>query len=316
MNDIEHALVDEKIAELETKLRRQYDIAYKEMQAKQKTFMADYEKERVKMERKYQNKEITYKEYRGWLRDQAIKGEWFKGMVNSLAADMNNVNKMAAGIINDELPEVYASNMNYGTYLVESGAMVSTGWSMADRDTVAKLVKDNPKLLPDAKVNSKKDVRWNKQKFNSAILQSVLQGESIKKTSKRLRDVIGMNYNSSVRSARTAMTAAENMGRMRSFERAEDIGINLMKQWMATLDKRTRDTHRELDGETIPVKETFWNGLMYPGDPDGDPSEVMNCRCTLVTVIEDYDYSNFSRRSNYGSMSYEEWKYEHYDQAE
>lgn len=168
MDDIEHALVDEKIAELETKLRRQYDIAYKEMQAKQKTFMADYEKERVKMERKYQNREITYKEYRGWLRNQAMRGEWFKGMVNSLAADMNNVNKMAAGIINDELPEVYASNMNYGTYLVESGAMVNTGWSLADRDTVAKLVKDNPKLLPDAKVNSKKDVRWNKQKFNIA----------------------------------------------------------------------------------------------------------------------------------------------------
>lgn len=112
------------------------------------------------------------------------------------------------------------------------------------------------------------------------------------------------------------MTAAENMGRMRSFQRAEDLGINLMKQWMATLDNRTRDTHRELDGETIPVKETFWNGLMEPGDPDGDPSEVMNCRCTLVTVIEEYDYSNFPRRSNYGSMSYEEWKYEHYDQTE
>lgn len=313
MDDIEHALVDEKIAELETKLRRQYDIAYKEMQAKQKTFMADYEKERVKMERKYQNREITYKEYRGWLRNQAMRGEWFKGMVNSLAADMNNVNKMAAGIINDELPEVYASNMNYGTYLVESGAMINTGWSLADRDTVAKLVKDNPKLLPDAKVNSKKDVRWNKQKFNSAILQSILQGESIPKTAKRLRDVIGMNYNSSVRSARTAMTAAENMGRMRSFQRAEDLGINLMKQWMATLDNRTRDTHRELDGETIPVKETFWNGLMEPGDPDGDPSEVCNCRCTLVSVIEEYDYSNFPRRSNYGSMTYEEWKYEHYN---
>lgn len=310
MTDIEHKRVDDKIAELETRLLKEYEIAYKEMEAKRKKFMASYEEQRVKMQRRYKSGEISRKEYRDWLKRKSVDVNWYRGMSNRLASDMHHVNEMAANMINNELPEIYADNMNYGTYTVEKGAKVDTSFTLVDRDTVYKLSQRKDILLPNVNVDTPKDIRWNRQKFNGAIMQSILQGESVDDSAKRLRDVIGMNYNSSVRSARTALTAAENIGRIRSFERAEDLGINLMKQWIATLDKRTRDTHRLLDGETIPVKETFWNGLMEPGDPDGEPAEVYNCRCTLGSVIEGVDYSKYPRRDKLEGMTYEEWKYE------
>jgi len=51
----------------------------------------------------------------------------------------------------------------------------------------------------------------------------------------------------------------------------------------------TRDTHAALDGKVIPSEEPFvtidGNHLMYPGDPNGPASEVINC-VAESTVIE------------------------------
>ena len=50
-------------------------------------------------------------------------------------------------------------------------------------------------------------------------------------------------------------------------------------------DERLRDSHYLCEAQgAIPVDQPFQNGLRYPGDPDGDASEVVNCRCRLVGV--------------------------------
>ena len=56
------------------------------------------------------------------------------------------------------------------------------------------------------------------------------------------------------------------------------------KTWVAILDKRTRDTHAEIDGTTLPIAEPFMVGdslMMYPMDESlgADPEEIVNCRC-------------------------------------
>lgn len=91
-----------------------------------------------------------------------------------------------------------------------------------------------------------------------------------------------MNMSASMRYARTMTTAAQNAGRMDSYKKAQDMGIDLERNWMATLDGRTRDSHRAIDGEHRPIGKAFSNGCRYPGDPEGEPGEVYNCRCTWI----------------------------------
>ncbi len=82
--------------------------------------------------------------------------------------------------------------------------------------------------------------------------------------------------------ARTEVISASNAG---SRYAAKQTGLELEKEWVATADDRTRDTHAEVDGQRVPIDEPYFVGgseLMFPGDPNGEPGEVIQCRCTEV----------------------------------
>jgi len=77
--------------------------------------------------------------------------------------------------------------------------------------------------------------------------------------------------------ARTEMVGGYNGASRMS---AVESGVTSSRIWMAELDEHTRDSHAELDGyETKSMDDEYPNGLMFPGDPDGDPEETVNCRC-------------------------------------
>ncbi len=82
--------------------------------------------------------------------------------------------------------------------------------------------------------------------------------------------------------ARTETAAAVNGGTLIGYKQG---GVE-KKEWLASLDSHTRDTHAALDGNIIILTERFANGLDYPGDPSGPAGEVINCRCTILPVIE------------------------------
>lgn len=123
---------------------------------------------------------------------------------------------------------------------------------------------------------------WNARRIRNELTAGIIQGESMGKIANRFYSVMGSNRKAAVRNARTAVTSAQNGGRMDAMRRAMEQGYSAKKQWVATMDERTRLSHILLGGETVDANKPFSNGLMYPGDPDGDPSEVYNCRCTMV----------------------------------
>jgi hypothetical protein len=77
--------------------------------------------------------------------------------------------------------------------------------------------------------------------------------------------------------ARTETHGAANYG---SNEAAKLTGLPLRREWLAAEDERTRETHKEADGQIVGQDEAFSVGgelLMYPGDPSGSPEETVNC---------------------------------------
>jgi hypothetical protein len=55
------------------------------------------------------------------------------------------------------------------------------------------------------------------------------------------------------------------------------------KKWLTSGLPNTRPSHLQAAADSkagIPLDEEYSNGLMHPHDPDADPEEICNCRCT------------------------------------
>lgn len=83
--------------------------------------------------------------------------------------------------------------------------------------------------------------------------------------------------------AQTTGTGAFEAGQASAYEEA---GITHVL-WLTQRDGAVRDEHAAMDAEEVPVGSPFSNGLMYPGDPAGDPASVCNCRCSTLPVMRD-----------------------------
>lgn len=170
-------------------------------------------------------------------------------------------------------------------------------FSLVDEKTVKRLVDDGDIELPYKDLDKIKDKRWNTKQMSSKLLQGILNGDPVDKIAQSLIGIVSNNEAAAMRNARTMITGAENRGRQDSYNELDEQGVIQKKKWIATPDDRTRESHLEIDGEEVDIDDKFTNGLDFPGDPSGDPSEVYNCRCTMVDRIVGF------RRAD-GSISY------------
>ena len=322
-SDPAHRETDKLLTKMEAEIKSVYTQAYKEAQQTADSFMKQFTEADVKKREALENGDISKEEYARWQRTQLFQGKRYQQMADTLSKDLTNSNKIAASVINGHLPEVYALNHNYGTYEMESGGRVNTQYTLYDRQTVERLLRDDPDLLPHARVDIPKDLIWNKKSINSAITQGILQGEDIDTISQRLaHTVTDMSRTSAIRNARTMTTSAENGGRIDSYKRAESMGIKMVQVWVATLDSRTRHEHRQLDGQKRKIGEPFTvDGyeIDFPADPKAEAFLVYNCRCTLIGQVQgvNFDLSDTTSRDNkLGGKTYEEWKEEKRKQNE
>lgn len=307
---------DEEIKALEEKINSIYSEAQTDIQKKLDDHTAKFQKKDAIYRKKLQNKEITQAEYDAWKKGQVFTGKQWAAKKQEIAAVLNNSNKVAAAMINSSAIDVFAENANFLSYSLEHTAGVNFGFGLYNTDAVTKLIKDDPQALPKWKINWKKDYTWNQQNLNRSLTQGIIQGESLDKISKRVStNLAGSNKNLMKTFAKTGMTQAQNSGRLSQLERAKALGLNVKKEWVATLDARTRTAHQELDGQTVDLDKPFkaeGYTIRYPGDPEAHPSLVYNCRCTLVGDLVDYP-STYERYDNVAgkpikNMTYKQWK--------
>lgn len=318
MIDEGHAETERLIADMTRKVKLEYQEAFTTIEDRLNEFLAEFAVEEKEMKQKLKDGKITQKKYKKWREEQLMTRRHWEAMRDTIAADIHNANEIARSIVQGYLPEAYAINMNYGTYLVEHGLRVETNFTLYDRSTVEYLLRTDPKLIPNynSKLSELKDIAYQKRRMQSIITQAVLTGESIPRIAKHIADDLKIsNEASTIKYARTAMTGAQNAGRQDSYTRAERMGIELDRAWVAALDNRTRHEHRLLDGQTVGINEPFTvNGdeIMFPGDPDAPGYLVWNCRCTTIPQLKGFarDLTDLSIRNTrkLGDMTYNEWK--------
>lgn len=296
---------EKKLSELEKRLQKVYQQAYSELKTQASEYFEAFQARYLKEYNAYMEGKYTYNEFLQWVNNQVARGARWEALRDQMAQRLTDANKLAADYINGTTPKVYAENYNYSAYEIEKGSGIS--FTLLDEDTVRRLSEREIELLPQASVDIPKDKQWNRQKVQNAVLQGILQGDSVGKLATRLENVTSMNRNAAIRNARTMITGAQNGGRQESYSRASAMGIAIEKEWMSANDGRVRDSHIRLNGVRIKYNESFPNGCMYPGDSRGAPCEVYNCRCTMVAITTHADQT---RRTSNTVESYKAWKEE------
>lgn len=323
-SDLGHQLTDKELAKLERRIAKLYREAGKELQATIDAYFEQFKKRDEEMKAligTVQNgKEWTDQDYKQWRLNQIGRGERYQAMRDKVAHRVTDANAVAVSYTNDATPGIYSLNRNYAAYTIESVAG-NVGFDLWDEQTVKRLMVEQPDLMPyyPPKRALKRgiDLAYGKKQITASVTSSILQGKSIKHMADDLQKRIStMSRDSAIRTARTAVTGAQNAGRMDSYAAAEKMGIKLKKCWLATLDARTRHSHAMLDGEQVAQDKKFSNGCRFPGDPQGPPWEIYNCRCTLIAAVEGVDTSSAQRRAKnadtgqtevVSNMSYAEW---------
>lgn len=142
---------------------------------------------------------------------------------------------------------------------------------------VQQAIRDRAKRLADQVGSTTGDV------ITEAIDYGIENGLSMSEIASLIDQTAfgGGNASRATLIARTETIGALNQGEI---DTAAATGVIEGKEWLTQGDARVRETHYECESEgMIALKDPFeTNGMMYPGDPDGDAEEICNCRCTLL----------------------------------
>lgn len=113
-------------------------------------------------------------------------------------------------------------------------------------------------------------------------------GESIPQLSNRIKDMPEFDIKRATLVSRTEIISSSNAGTLQGYK---ESGVVIGKEWSSTKDERTRDHHKEAEGQRVPIDDPFivdGDLLDYPGDNshNAKASNIIQCRCSLIPILE------------------------------
>lgn len=153
------------------------------------------------------------------------------------------------------------------------------------------------------------------RQIREKIAQGLIQGKGYSATARDLKGTIEKTTGQLIRVVQTETHRAQTMGELAGFDTvgnaAKDLGFETVKIWVATLDGKTRDAHRELDGKEADADGLFHSHGLTAEGPGmfGVPEEDINCRCVVT-----FDVKGFSPTIRRDNESGEIIAYQNYNQ--
>lgn len=172
-----------------------------------------------------------------------------------------------------------------------------------DQESVVRAVQLDSKISEGYYQHLGADVAVLKKEITAEVSRNISLGAPWGNMATILNAKMQIGINNAIRVARTEGHRIQGQAAMDACYKAKNMGCDTLKQWDASLDKRTRRSHQKVDGELKELDEPFSNGLMYPGDPNGRASEVINCRCALLQrgkwELDEEELETLKERANY-----------------
>ncbi len=193
-----------------------------------------------------------------------------------------------------------------------------------DQEAMVRAVQLDSKISQGLYSRLGEDVALLKKKITAQVSRGISTGMSYQQVAQQLAKDTNIGYNNAVRIARTEGGRIRNQSAYDAAWKAKEAGADIVLQWDAALDKRTRESHAKVDGEIVELGETFSNGLLFPCDPRGSAAEVVNCRCAALQrarwALDDGELDTLKERAAYFGLdkteNFEDFKKKYLKAAE
>lgn len=150
------------------------------------------------------------------------------------------------------------------------------------------------------------DINDLKVSIKANLSRGIVEGKSWQEVAEGIANEMNTPFkramNNAMRIARTEGGRVQQQASFNMAQKAQSRGADIVKQWDSTLDGRTRESHREIDGEVRELDEKFSNGLLFPKHPDGAAGEVINCRCVMLQRARWALNNGFTKMDNFGGV--------------
>ena len=203
-----------------------------------------------------------------------------------------------------------------------------------DQKQVVKAVQLDTKLSKPLYNSLGENVNNLKHQITDSITRGIASNASYSDMAKQITrhmvgDYSGMKGGALGKAMQIARTESHRITNEATFDaqlKAKDSGADVVKQWDAALDKRTRPHHAQLDGQIREIDEPFevaGRTALYPGG-FGIASEDINCRCAVLQRakwdLDDDELETLKERAKYFGLdkndSFEDFKKKYLTAAE
>lgn len=168
-----------------------------------------------------------------------------------------------------------------------------------DQEQVVEAIQHETKLSENLYTALGHDIKDLQKKISGEISRGLSSGQMYSEITRNIASWARIPRNNAIRIARTEAHRIQSKASLNACNKAKSKGADVVKQWDASLDGKTRDAHRQLDGQIRELDEPFEiNGhkAMHPSG-FGRPEEDINCRCAILQRARwalENDYTKWS----------------------
>ena len=320
---------EKSILEYEKELRRAYDETIKRVEKEMNAFYAKYAREnqidlataRQRLNaadlKSFKQQEKLYfdeakrlgldPQYRKYLRNLSAKSYISKleEITANIRHEIEKLSKEVEKGLEAKLKEGYEDGYYKPLYDLDQSIGLKADFTALGNRTVEKAIRTT--WLED---NFSGRIWKNKTalitQLNQMLPQEFVRGRGPKEVAKDLAKRLDVSYKNAVRLARTEMNHISNQATMDAYK---DSGVLEQYEYLATLDSRTSDICREMDGKVFKLSQAQTGVNLPPLHP--------YCRSTTIPwfseeEMEDYQESRLAKTED-GSyvledkMTYQQW---------
>lgn len=245
------------------------------------------------------------------------------GQINEALADLNSGQYKT---VEEYLTESYDNGYIGMMYSLQSQGIPLTV-PINDRNVVRALTTDSKLSSNYYKSNPLKgrlaeDVSLLKDRIRSNLSRGIVAGKSWLDVAVDIAS--GMNnpfdiaLKDAMRIVRTEGHRVHQQGFLDAGDKAKEKGADILKQWDATMDSKTRPAHQQADGQIVEWDDYFTVGgeKMKAPSVGGSAKNVCNCRCQLLQrarwALDEAELEELQKRAEFfgldKSASFEDFK--------